>query len=165
MLLTMALAVGMTPMPDVLVFSKTAGFRHGSIESGAEAIATLAKGKWNLVLSEDSNECCLWISSGSQSQSESHHIIQEDIHQFLFADKNIFWKDAAQGGAFNKSILTTRIDVLDSPCEMSAIASQHIQTSSCHLPSSSIWKLHNHSYTVVIEVPFVFDFDVWVAPW
>jgi type 1 glutamine amidotransferase len=55
MLLAMAIAVGTAPMPDVLVFSKTAGFRHGSIEAGAEAIATMAKGKWSLVLSEDSN--------------------------------------------------------------------------------------------------------------
>ena len=55
MLLAMTLAVGTAPMPDVLVFSKTAGFRHDSIEAGAEAIATLAKGKWSVVLSEDSN--------------------------------------------------------------------------------------------------------------
>ncbi|NIJ44267.1 type 1 glutamine amidotransferase [Wenyingzhuangia heitensis] len=41
---------------SILVFSKTAGFRHKSIESGKQAVQKLAvKNNWKVVYSEDSN--------------------------------------------------------------------------------------------------------------
>ena len=38
---------------QVLVFTKTAGFRHGSVDRGSQAIAELGEGAWTVVRTED----------------------------------------------------------------------------------------------------------------
>ena len=39
--------------PKVLVFTRTTGFRHGSVDRGSEAIAELGKGTWTTTRTED----------------------------------------------------------------------------------------------------------------
>ncbi|MDP6479689.1 MAG: ThuA domain-containing protein [Phycisphaerales bacterium] len=42
-----------SPLPGVLVFSRTGGYRHASIEQGQELIQSLGQGRWRVVLTED----------------------------------------------------------------------------------------------------------------
>ena len=34
------------PQPEVLVFTRTVGFRHGSVDRGSAAIAEIGEGRW-----------------------------------------------------------------------------------------------------------------------
>lgn len=43
-------------LPQLLVFTRTAGFRHGSVERGSEAIAELGDGRWIAHRTEDPAE-------------------------------------------------------------------------------------------------------------
>ena len=48
-------AAGASPLPRVLVFSKTAGFRHQSIPDGIAAVRDVGAGRWETDATEDSS--------------------------------------------------------------------------------------------------------------
>lgn len=44
------------PQPEVLVFTRTVGFRHGSVDRGSAAIAEIGEGRWLTTRTEDPAE-------------------------------------------------------------------------------------------------------------
>jgi len=56
MLSVLLLSVCCSTQPEVLVFTRTVGFRHGSVDRGSAAIAELGEGRWLTTRTEDPAE-------------------------------------------------------------------------------------------------------------
>lgn len=75
--------------PDILVFSKTVGYRHASIVDGIMAIKKMAeKNQWNVIFSEDADyfttenldvlECIVFLNTTQDVLERNHEIAFEN---------------------------------------------------------------------------------------